>query len=136
MRQQRIRLSESQLRNMIKEAVEQEMNQMELEEGFMDFIKGAGKKIGGDIKQGTQNAWNAGKQGAQKVGNAVKQGAQKVGKAVSDYAADVKSAGQQASNVADAQTAIKTIQGLVQKGILGQNIANMVVGNLKKYGNQ
>ena len=136
MNKNRIKLTESQLRNMIREAVEQELNEMDMEEGFMDFIKGAGKKIGGDIKQGAQNAWNAGKQAAQKVGGAIKQGAQNAANAVSNYAADVKAAGQKASNVADAQTAIKTIQDLVQKGILGQNIANMVVGNLKKYGNQ
>lgn len=136
MKQQKIKLTESELRNIIREAVEEELNEMNLEEGFMDFFKGAGKKIGGDIKKGTQNAWNAGKEKAQQIGGAIKQGAQNVANSVKDYAADVKAAGQQASNVADAQTAMKTIQKLVQKGILGQNIANMVIGNLRKYGNQ
>lgn len=136
MNKQRIKLTESELRNIIREAVEQELNEMDMEEGLWDFAKGAAKKIGGDIKQGAQNAWNAGKEKAQQFGGAIKQGAQKAANAVSNYAQDVKAAGQQASNVADAQTAIKTIENLVQKGILGQNIANMVIGNLKKYGNK
>lgn len=136
MNKQRIKLTESELRNIIREAVEQELNEMDMEEGLWDSAKGAAKKIGGDIKQGAQNAWNAGKEKAQQFGGAIKQGAQKAANAVSNYAQDVKAAGQQASNVADAQTAIKTIENLVQKGILGQNIANMVIGNLKKYGNK
>lgn len=128
---QRIRLTESELRHIIREAVEEE-----LDEAFWDGIKGGTKKVWNDVKAGAQNMGQRVQQSAQNMGQRVQQGVQNAVQGVNNYMQDVKAAGQQASNVADAQTAIKTIQGLVQKGILGQNIANMVVGNLQKYGNQ
>ena len=75
-------------------------------------------------------------QGAKNMGSRIAQGAKNAYQGAKDYGQSLYNAGVQQSNISDAQTAIKTIQGLVQKGILGQNIANMVIGNLRKYGNQ
>jgi hypothetical protein len=66
--------------------------------------------------------------GAEAVGNAVKGAGQRVGQ----YAQSVNQAGQNASNVADIQAAIKTINGLAQRGLIKPFAANMVVGNMQK----
>lgn len=121
----KIRLTEAELHAIVKESIMQVLSENEENEGFGSFIKGAARKIGGDVKQGAQKAWNAGAQKAKNMGNAV-----------SNYAQSVQAAGQKASNIADAQSAIKTIQDLMQKGILGQRVGNMVIGSLNKYGNQ
>lgn len=121
----KIRLTEAELHAIVKESIMQVLSENEENEGFGSFIKGAAQKIGGDIKQGAQKAWNAGAQKAKNMRNAV-----------SNYAQSVQAAGQKASNIPDAQSAIKTIQDLMQKGILGQKVGNMVIGSLNKYGNQ
>ena len=121
----KIRLTEAELHAIVKESIMQVLSENEENEGFGSFIKGAAQKIGGDIKQGAQKAWNAGAQKAKNMRNAV-----------SNYAQSVQAAGQKEYNIADAQSAIKTIQDLMQKGILGQKVGNMVIGSLNKYGNQ
>lgn len=121
----KIRLTEAELHAIVKESIMQVLSENEENEGFGSFIKGAARKIGGDVKQGAQKVWDAGAQKAKNMRNAV-----------SNYAQSVQAAGQKASNMADAQSAIKTIQDLMQKGILGQRIGNMVIGSLNKYGNQ
>ena len=121
----KIRLTEEDLHQLVRESLMEILSENEENEGFGSFLKGAAQKVGGDIKQGAQKAWNAGAQKAKQVGNAV-----------GNYVQNVKAAGQRASNIADAQSAIKTIQDLVQRGILGQKIGNMVIGSLNKYGNQ
>ena len=150
----KIRLTEAELHAIVKESIMQVLSENEENEGFGSFIKGAARKIGGDVKQGAQKAWDAGAQKAKNMRNAVSNYAQSVqaagqkawnagaqkaknmGNAVSNYAQSVQAAGQKASNIADAQSAIKTIQDLMQKGILGQRVGNMVIGSLNKYGNQ
>ena len=94
----KIRLTEAELHAIVKESIMQVLSENEENEGFGSFIKGAAQKIGGDIKQGAQKAWNAGAQKAKNMRNAV-----------SNYAQSVQAAGQKASNIADAQSAIKTI---------------------------
>lgn len=135
-KQKVVRLSESDLHKVIKNATEQIIRENMENEGFFDAFKGAAKKIGGDVKQGTQNAYGKMKQGVQNAYGNVKQGVQNAYGNMKQYAQDVQAAGQEASNIADAQRAIAVIQDLVQKKILGQNIANMVIGTLKKYGNK
>ena len=131
-----MRLSEEQLHRVIKESVNKILAETMEDEGMFDFFKGAAKKVGNDFQQGAQQMYNNAKE---KVGNAynnVKQGAQNVYNNAKQYAQDVQAAGQQASNQSDAQNAINVIQNLMQKGILKRNIGNMVIGNLRKYGNQ
>ena len=136
---QTFKLTESELHNLISECITEAIE----DEGLGSFFGGMAKKLGRDagsamsnvgnrIAQGANNAY----QGAKNMGSRIAQGANNAYQGVKDYGQSLYNAGVQKSNISDAQTAIKTIKGLVKKGILGQNIANMVVGNLRKYGNQ
>ena len=151
---QTFKLTESELHNLISECITEAIE----DEGLGSFFGGMAKKLGRDagsamsnvgnrMAQGAKNAYqgakdygkslyNAGVQQSKNIGSRIAQGANNAYQGVKDYGQSLYNAGVQQSNISDAQTAIKTIQGLVKKGILGQNIANMVVGNLRKYGNQ
>ena len=85
---QKIRLTESELYNMIAEQVNEALQ----DEGMMDFFRGAGKKIGNDISNGAKTAWNKGKQAAQNAATNVK-----------NYVNSVNQAGQMSSMNADNQ---------------------------------
>ena len=129
---QTFKLTESELHNLISECITEAIE----DEGLGSFFGGMAKKLGRDAGSAMSNVGNRMAQGAKNMGNRIAQGANNAYQGVKDYGQSLYNAGVQQSNISDAQTAIKTIQGLVQKGILGQNIANMVIGNLKKYGNQ
>ena len=129
---QTFKLTESELHNLISECITEAIE----DEGLGSFFGGMVKKLGRDAGSAMSNVGNRMAQGARNMGNRIAQGANNAYQGVKDYGQSLYNAGVQQSNISDAQTAIKTIQGLVQKGILGQNIANMVIGNLKKYGNQ
>ena len=126
------KLTESELHNLISECITEAIE----DEGLGSFFGGMAKKLGRDAGSAMSNVGNRMAQGAKNVGNRIVQGARNAYQGAKDYGQSLYNAGVQQSNISDAQTAIKTIQGLVQKGILGQNIANMVIGNLRKYGNQ
>jgi hypothetical protein len=138
---QTFKLTESELHNLISECITEAIE----DEGLGSFFGGMAKKLGRDTVSAMSNVGNRMAQGAKNMGR-IAQGAKNMGRiaqgarnayqGVKDYGQSLYNAGVQQSNISDAQTAIKTIQGLVKKGILGQNIANMVVGNLRKYGNQ
>ena len=129
---QTFKLTESELHNLISECITEAIE----DEGLGSFFGGMAKKLGRDAGSAMSNVGNRMVQGAKNMGNRIAQGAKNAYQSAKDYGQSLYNAGVQQSNISDAQTAIKTIQGLVQKGILGQNIANMVIGNLKKYGNQ
>lgn len=129
---QTFKLTESELHNLISECITEAIE----DEGLGSFFGGMAKKLGRDAGSAMSNVGNRIAQGTKNMGNRIVQGAKNAYQGAKDYGQSLYNAGVQQSNISDAQTAIKTIQGLVQKGILGQNIANMVIGNLKKYGNQ
>lgn len=129
---QTFKLTESELHNLISECITEAIE----DEGLGSFFGGMAKKLGRDAGSAMSNVGNRMAQGAKNMGSRIAQGAKNAYQSAKDYGQSLYNAGVQQSNISDAQTAIKTIQGLVQKGILGQNIANMVVGNLRKYGNQ
>ena len=129
---QTFKLTESELHNLISECITEAIE----DEGLGSFFGGMAKKLGRDAGSAMSNVGNRMAQGAKNMGSRIAQGAKNAYQGVKDYGQSLYNAGVQQSNISDAQTAIKKIQGLVQKGILGQNIANMVIGNLKKYGNQ
>lgn len=129
---QTFKLTESELHNLISECITEAIE----DEGLGSFFGGMAKKLGRDTGSAMSNIGNRMAQGAKNMGSRIAQGAKNAYQGAKDYGQSLYNAGVQQSNISDAQTAIKTIQGLVQKGILGQNIANMVIGNLKKYGNQ
>lgn len=129
---QTFKLTESELHNLISECITEAIE----DEGIGSFFGGMAKKLGRDAGSAMSNVGNRMAQGAKNMGSRIAQGAKNAYQGAKDYGQSLYNAGVQQSNISDAQTAIKTIQGLVQKGILGQNIANMVIGDLKKYGNQ
>ena len=129
---QTFKLTESELHNLISECITEAIE----DEGLGSFFGGMAKKLGRDAGSVMSNVGNRIAQGAKNMGSRIAQGAKNAYQGAKDYGQSLYNAGVQQSNISDAQTAIKTIQGLVQKGILGQNIANMVISNLKKYGNQ
>lgn len=129
---QTFKLTESELHNLISECITEAIE----DEGLGSFFGGMAKKLGRDAGSAMSNVGNRMAQGAKNMGSRIAQGAKNAYQGAKDYGQSLYNAGVQQSNISDAQTAIKTIQGLVQKGILGQNIANMVISNLKKYGNQ
>ena len=129
---QTFKLTESELHNLISECITEAIE----DEGLGSFFGGMAKKLGRDAGSAMSNVGNRMAQGAKNMGSRIVQGAKNAYQGAKDYGQSLYNAGVQQSNISDAQTAIKTIQGLVQKGILGQNIANMVIGNLRKYGNQ
>ena len=129
---QTFKLTESELHNLISECITEAIE----DEGLGSFFGGMAKKLGRDAGSAMSNVGNRMAQGAKNMGSRIAQGAKNAYQGAKDYGQSLYNAGVQQSNISDAQTAIKAIQGLVQKGILGQNIANMVIGNLKKYGNQ
>lgn len=129
---QTFKLTESELHNLISECITEAIE----DEGLGSFFGGMAKKLGRDAGSAMSNVGNRMAQGAKNMGSRIAQGAKNAYQGAKDYGQSLYNAGVQQSNISDAQTAIRTIQGLVQKGILGQNMANMVIGNLKKYGNQ
>lgn len=129
---QTFKLTESELHNLISECITEAIE----DEGLGSFFGGMAKKLGRDAGSAMSNVGNRMAQGAKNMGSRIAQGAKNAYQGAKDYGQSLYNAGVQQSNISDAQTAIKTIKGLVKKGILGQNIANMVVGNLRKYGNQ
>lgn len=127
----RIKLTEDELKQIISESVEQIVS-----EGASDFARGIFNKLRGDASSAgrkmTNKLQDVGRSAYNKIHDA---GVNAYGKA-NKYYNDVKKAGELESNKADARRAINVIIGLNRKGILGQNITNMVVGNLKRYGNK
>lgn len=129
---QTFKLTESELHNLISECITEAIE----DEALVPFFGGMAKKLGRDAGPAMSNVGNRMAQGAKNMGNRIAQWTKNAYQSAKDYGQSLYNAGVQQSNISDAQTAIRTIQGLVKKGILGQNIANMVVGNLRKYGNQ
>ena len=103
---QKIRLTESELYNMIAEQVNEALQ----DEGKWDFFLGAGKKIGNDISNGAKTAWNKGKQAAQNAATNVK-----------NYVNSVNQAGQMSSMNADNQKIADQLETWYKNGVFGNN---------------
>ena len=103
---QKIRLTESELYNMIAEQVNEALQ----DEGMMDFFRGAGKKIGNDISNGAKTAWNKGKQAAQNAATNVK-----------NYLNSVNQAGQMSSMNADNQKIADQLETWYKNGVFGNS---------------
>lgn len=150
MAKQQIRLTESELQNLIAEAVKQELN-----EGAFDFLRGVGRKIKGDANTLATNAMTNARNMGTKIGKNIVQGYNKVAKPIQDYAKDVHNAGAYASeqaerekmiqkniaqrqqtvqkNISDAQNAIKLLTDLTQREVLKNGSSKMAIYTLKKY---
>ena len=89
MAKQQIRLTESELQNLIAEAVKQELN-----EGAWDFLRGMGGKVKTDARNLAKNAMTTAKRKATNISNKIKDN---VVTPIKTYADDVYQAGQTAS---------------------------------------
>ena len=121
---QKIRLTESELYNMIAEQVNEALQ----DEGKWDFFLGAGKKIGNDISNGAKTAWNKGKQAAQNAAtnvknyvNSVNQAGQNAVTSIKNYANSVNQAGQMSSMNADNQKIADQLETWYKNGVFGNN---------------
>ena len=103
---QKIRLTESELYNMIAEQVNEALQ----DEGKWDFFLGAGKKISNDISNGAKTAWNKGKQAAQNAATSIK-----------NYANSVNQAGQMSSMNADNQKIADQLETWYKNGVFGNS---------------
>lgn len=113
------KITESELRSIIKENVEKVLSESELSEGFMDYLKGSGKNIGGKLNNGYNKAKNA-------IVNAYDN--------ASNFVKDAHQAGMQASRKADITKGVeKYITMLYQNGGLSQGVYNNVMNAIKKY---
>ena len=128
MERQVMRLTEEQLHQIVSESVQNIL----MQEGWWDALKGGFGKVGRDAAGAVQQGAQAVGRGVQGAYNAAKNTAQQAGQAVKNYAQDVKRAGMQASDQADVQKAIQTIQKLQKQGLVAQNAANMIIGNMRK----
>ncbi len=144
---QTIRLTESELRQIIEESINEAMQ----DEGFWGNL-GSGIKnaFGGDaqrIGQSAQRAAQAVGRGAQKVGKAVQQGAQRVGQAVQQGAQNVQQGAQNRWDAAKAgykasqnndkiDRIMKDLTELQSSGVLHGNAMtqaiNVLMRNLKQ----
>ena len=142
-KKQIVRLTESDLNNIIKESVQQILMENPQNELFGGLSRMFGK-IGGDAKKGVENGYNSGRKAVGRFNNAVQDKYNQVSNAVQDkynqasnavrgYANDLKDAYQQGSNIQDAQRAIKVINDLVNKGVINKSAAKMVIGSMNKY---
>ena len=144
---QTIRLTESELRNIIQESINEAM----IDEGFFGNIgRGIRNAFSGDAQrlgQGAQRAAQAVGRGAQRAVQAVGQGAQRVGQAVQQGAQNVQQGAQSRWNAARAgyqanqnngkiDKVINDLMELQSSGVLhGQamtNAINALVTNLKQ----
>ena len=117
---QTIRLTESELRDMIHQSINEAMQ----DEGFFGNIgRGLKTAFGGDasrIGQGAQRAAQSVGRGAQAAGKAVQQGAQNVAKGAVNKYNDMK-VGYKSGQQNDQLNKIKsTIQGMLDNGTLGK----------------
>lgn len=129
MAKQRIRITESELRNLIRESIQEEIDNGNIDEGFLSNF---GKIVGGDIARGTKNVLQKGKE---KVGK-IAQGAKDMYNQGQEYYDNVKERARLQTNKDDAQRLLKDLEPFVKKEIIKQNIYNMIRGSLIKYINQ
>lgn len=133
---QKIRLTESELYNMIAEQVNEALQ----DEGKWDFFLGAGKKIGNDISNGAKTAWNKGKQAAQNAAtnvknyvNSVNQAGQNAVTSIKNYANSVNQAGQMSSMNADNQKIADQLETWYKNGVFGNSrqVSSWISGLVK-----
>lgn len=122
----KIRLTEDDIHRLVKETLIRVLQENDENEGARwNFMKGAVRKVGKDISTGLNAAYEQGKNKARNAKNAV-----------TNYVDNIKSAGQRAANVADAQQGLKTIQDLINKGILNREVGQNTINSLYQYINQ
>lgn len=143
----RIKLTETDLHNLIKEAVEQVLSESDtLEEGFWDtarsFAGQYGQRAGNKIQQMGQAAGQAMRNGAQRVGNAVQRGANAVAQGYNNVKSDIQQTAQNArqdSSMKDMQKAFNNFKSAVERykangGQVNRQLGSRIAGIEKMMG--
>lgn len=107
-----MKVTQQQLKQIINEEIQKMAEEGNLEEGFLDFLKGAGGKAAGDAGGAVKRA-----------GQAVAGAAQRAGQAVAGKAGEIKKAGQTASVKADIPKLINKATKELQK--IGSELLNL-----------
>lgn len=146
-----VRINEEDFNTLVFECINRVLKENGMEEGFWNTLKGMGKasgerlgnaasrfgrniqntanNLGNNMRNAAQNASSRVKQGAQNLGNKVKQGVDNV----RNTANDIYQQGVNYSNAQDIKKVQGTLQDMLEKGFLRQNVYNMVIGQLNKY---
>lgn len=110
-----IKLTESQLKERVKQALREKIENGELDEGFWDYVKGAGKAVGNKMS----NAANKAGVQMKKAGQAVAGAAKSAGNAINKQVQDIKTAGEKASMTGDDQKIANQLIKWYQSGVFG-----------------
>lgn len=158
----KFQLSESDLKFIVENSIQCILSENEMDElNFKQFLGGAkhvadgikngANKMGNSVKNSVNNMGSNMKNAAANVGNKMRGAAENMGNkmrgaaenmktaannakgAVSQYAQGVKQAGIDYANNSDIDSAIKTIQGLSERGLVNPKAAQMVIASMKKY---
>lgn len=143
----RVRLTESDLQLIIKEAVEKVLMESDnLEEGWLDtaksFIGQYGKRGANKVQQMGQAAGQAMRKGANAVGNAVQKGANAVAQGYNNVRNDIQQTAQNArqdSSMKDMQKAFNNFKAAVEKfkangGQVDRQLGSRIAGIEKMLG--
>ena len=106
----KITLTEEDLRQLIANTIQESLHNGELQEAWTDYLKGAGQAIGNKFKNAGKSAYNSVKNAGQKIGNAVNKQVQ-----------DVKTAGERASMQADNGRIANQLKQWYKEGRFGNN---------------
>jgi hypothetical protein len=122
------KITESDLKNMIKEALNESIASGEIDEGFFDYLKGMGKAAGNKMGSAGRQMGNSIKNAATavgdkigKAGNAVVGAAKQAGDKIQKTAQDIHTAGKKASMTGDQQKVANQLVAWYNKGVFGNS---------------
>lgn len=115
MAKQLIRITEAELKNMVREALNESVENGEIDEGFFDDVKGffGGSQAQKDV-QSVKNTANRAYQGVKNVANKAVQGIKNTGNAIKQNVQNRKQDARNYSAAADIQKALQTLDNYVQ----------------------
>lgn len=122
------RITESDLKNMIREALNESIASGEIDEGFFDYLKGMGKAAGGKMnaagRQMGQSMRNTAASVGDKIGkagNAMASAAKQAGDRIQKTAQDIHTAGKKASMTGDQQKIANQLVAWFKDGVFGNS---------------
>ena len=115
MAKQLIRITEAELKNMVRDALNESIENGEIDEGFFDDVKGffGGSQAQKDV-QSVKNTANRAYQGVKNVANKAVQGIKNTGNAIKQNVQNRKQDARNYSAAADIQKALQTLDNYVQ----------------------
>lgn len=115
MAKQLIRITEAELKNMVREALNESIENGEIDEGFFDDVKGffGGSQAQKDV-QSVKNTANRAYQGVKNVANKAVQGIKDTGNAIKQNVQNRKQDAKNYSAAADIQKALQTLDKYAQ----------------------